>query len=88
MTASKQVRLPVESLPFLDDIKAALEEDAGYPISRAKVLRYAVTLAAWHLSGAVATGAPGETRPPRLGELQSQIERFKTARAEAGKEAA
>ena len=46
MTTSKQVRLPVESLPLLDELKAALEEDWGMSMSRTAALRYAGTLAA------------------------------------------
>ena len=79
MTTSKQVRLPVESLPLLDELKAALEEDWGMSISRTAALRYAVTLAAWHMYEARAQGQPS-TR--RLGVLLSGI---KAARLESGK---
>ena len=82
MTTSKQVRLPVEAWPLLDDVKAALEEDSGMSISRAAALRYAVTLAAWYMYEARGQGQPST---PRLGMLLAGI---KAARLEAGRVAA
>ena len=57
MSTSKQVRLPVEAWPLLDELKAALEEDSGMSISRAAALRYAVTLTAWYMYEARGRGA-------------------------------
>ena len=76
MATSKQVSLPVEAWPLLDELKAALEEDSGMSISRAAALRYAVTLAAWYMYEARAQGQPST---PRLGVLLAGI---KAARLE------
>ena len=74
MATSKQVRLPVEAWPLLDELKAALEEDSGMSMSRAAALRYAVTLASWYVYMARKQGEPNNPpRPPSLGAMQAQI---------------
>ena len=78
MGKSQQVRVPVEVLPLLDELKAQLHADSGLVVNRTDALKYSLTLSAWYLSAARANGDPD---PPRLGAMVAHL---RAAQREAG----
>ena len=69
MSKSKQIRLHVDAVPLLNELKALLVERSYAPVSRSSTLRYDVTLAAWYVRDA---RAQGQTEPA-LGALLTGI---------------